>query len=105
MSAVQDHAWNQARDIVGRRQRRSTMVLLGLLACLACALVASAMSGAVDTPWRVAWAILTNSNEGIDPIAGRVLAEIRLPRVLFGAIAGAALAVTGVAMQALFRNP
>jgi iron complex transport system permease protein len=34
-----------------------------------------------------------------------VLFAIRLPRVLFGALAGAALAGGGAAVQALFRNP
>lgn len=34
-----------------------------------------------------------------------VLAKIRLPRTLLGCAAGAVLALCGVAMQGLFRNP
>lgn len=34
-----------------------------------------------------------------------VVFEVRLPRVLLGALAGAGLSVVGVALQALFRNP
>lgn len=34
-----------------------------------------------------------------------VVAEVRLPRVLLGALAGAGLSVVGVALQAVFRNP
>src|SRR5690625_2126505 len=34
-----------------------------------------------------------------------VITEVRLPRVLVGSLVGAALAVSGVAMQGLFRNP
>lgn len=34
-----------------------------------------------------------------------VITEIRLPRVIVGGIVGAALAVSGVTMQGLFRNP
>ncbi len=34
-----------------------------------------------------------------------VVRDLRLPRVLVGALVGAALAVSGAAMQALFRNP
>ncbi len=34
-----------------------------------------------------------------------VLYQIRLPRVLFGALVGAALGASGAALQALFRNP
>ena len=35
----------------------------------------------------------------------RIFAELRLPRVLLCILTGAALAVGGVLMQALFRNP
>lgn len=37
--------------------------------------------------------------------AGRILMVARLPRVLLGLVAGGALAVAGVALQALLRNP
>lgn len=40
-----------------------------------------------------------------DPLYGRIVAELRLPRVLTGAFAGAGLALTGACLQALFRNP
>jgi iron complex transport system permease protein len=39
-----------------------------------------------------------------DPIEVRILSEVRLPRVTLGFLAGAALAVAGMAFQALFRN-
>lgn len=41
---------------------------------------------------------------GVD-VDHSVLFSIRLPRVMFGAVAGMALALGGVCMQALFRNP
>src|SRR4051794_22174810 len=34
-----------------------------------------------------------------------IVLEVRLPRVLLGAIAGAGLSIVGVALQALLRNP
>ncbi|MEM9618893.1 MAG: iron ABC transporter permease [Pseudomonadota bacterium] len=40
-----------------------------------------------------------------DPVAAQIVRDIRLPRVATGVIAGAALGVSGVLMQALFRNP
>ena len=40
-----------------------------------------------------------------DPIAAQIVRDIRVPRVLTGLAAGAALGVSGVLMQALFRNP
>jgi iron complex transport system permease protein len=39
-----------------------------------------------------------------DPIEARILTEVRLPRVTLGFLAGAALAIAGMAFQALFRN-
>lgn len=40
-----------------------------------------------------------------DPIITQIVREIRLPRILTAIVAGAALGVGGVLMQALFRNP
>jgi iron complex transport system permease protein len=42
---------------------------------------------------------------GSDPLARTLLFRLRLPRVLMGMSIGASLAVTGAALQALFRNP
>jgi iron complex transport system permease protein len=41
----------------------------------------------------------------LDELTQNVLFDIRLPRMMLALIAGAALGVTGAAMQALFRNP
>ncbi|NYT23179.1 iron ABC transporter permease [Alcaligenaceae bacterium] len=75
------------------------------MAALALALVAAAMSGAVDISWKILPALILGPADEAPPILRQVLLDIRLPRVLFSAVVGAALAVTGVAMQALFRNP
>lgn len=40
-----------------------------------------------------------------DTVARQIVVDIRLPRLLTGLIAGAALGISGVLMQALFRNP
>jgi len=40
-----------------------------------------------------------------NPTAKALFFQLRLPRVLTGALIGAALAATGAALQALFRNP
>lgn len=42
--------------------------------------------------------------EGVSPRDWIVVTDIRLPRVLLGALVGAALAVSGAVMQGLFRN-
>ncbi len=43
--------------------------------------------------------------QGLSAQQSLVLWEIRLPRVVLSAVIGAGLAVSGVALQALFRNP
>jgi iron complex transport system permease protein len=40
-----------------------------------------------------------------DPAATATILQLRLPRVVLGLIVGAALAVSGAAMQGVFRNP
>ena len=42
---------------------------------------------------------------GSDPVAAQIVRDIRLPRIATGIIAGAAMGMSGVLMQALFRNP
>lgn len=80
-------------------------VLVLLMCCLVLAALAASASGAVSIPWdrypRLLWGELAPD----DVLLHKVLLDIRLPRVLFSAMTGAALAVTGVTMQALFRNP
>ncbi|MDN5863559.1 MAG: iron ABC transporter permease, partial [Salinisphaera sp.] len=68
------------------------------------ALAASA-SGAVHIPWGDIPGLLWGIPAPGETLLRNVLLDIRVPRVLFGAMAGAALAATGVTMQALFRNP
>lgn len=41
----------------------------------------------------------------VSPVHQFIVAELRLPRVMLGLLVGAALAVAGVATQALIRNP
>ena len=103
--AVQTSSWQDGWQALSVRARKSFLVLLGLVAALLAALITSAMSGAVKIPWSVLPAVLAGSGDSAEPLLRQVLLEIRLPRVLFSAVVGAALAVTGVAMQALFRNP
>jgi len=62
-------------------------------------------SGAMQTAWLDVWAILLGQDSQADALARSVLLDVRLPRVLFAALSGMALAVTGAVMQALFRNP
>ena len=99
-----------AETALQRKQVRSW----GLLALLALLLVLSVLLnvglGAVQiTPAEVVSILLNRVGVAAGaPFEARqeaVLLAIRVPRVLLGVLVGAALAVTGAAMQGLFRNP
>lgn len=92
------------------RPSRRTAVLATLgLGLVATALLALAV-GAYGVPPQRTVAIVA-SHLGIDlgiPFTleeDAVVWSIRLPRVVLGALVGAALAVSGASLQALFRNP
>lgn len=94
---------------VRRRRRRAVIWLLGLLAAaLATVVVAVGLGAAYVTPETVAQ-ILGHHLLGL-PEAGwkateeAIVWKVRLPRVLLGALVGAGLAVTGMALQAMVRN-
>ena len=73
--------------------------LLLLLIVLLITAVAAALIGAFPIP------ALSLLQANLTPQEQAVLNSIRLPRVLLAVIVGAALAVSGAALQGLFRNP
>ena len=77
-------------------------VLVGVAAC---AVVAGVATGPVTIPVRDVLGSLFSASERVSPAYRTIVAQIRLPRVLLGLLVGSALAVSGVAMQGLFRNP
>lgn len=80
--------------------------MLLVLAALLLLVAAGAMSsGAMRLNWLDVWITLSGQHSRLDDLARSVLLDVRLPRVLLAALAGAALAITGAVMQALFRNP
>lgn len=64
--------------------------------------VAALAHGQVSVPFAEALGALVGAAQ--DPIAAQIVADIRAPRVATALLAGAALGVAGVLMQALFRN-
>ncbi|WP_433214962.1 FecCD family ABC transporter permease [Microtetraspora malaysiensis] len=80
-----------------------------LVVALAMALVVGISIGSVNLPlgqvWGVVWAHLSGRGAQADPTLGQIVWEIRTPRALLAALAGAGLSVAGVALQALVRNP
>lgn len=81
--------------------RRSTSTRLLLIGSIAAAIVAaSTLLGHTALDWSEIW------NPGSDDSTSiNVFWSIRAPRAMLGAVAGAGLALSGVVLQALFRNP
>jgi len=82
--------------------RVGTSSLLLLAGLLALALYVLAY-GQISLSLGEALAALTGS--AADELTAQIVLDIRLPRVLAAILAGSALGIAGVLMQALFRNP
>lgn len=80
------------------------VVLLFLVVLLS---LVSSKYGAVEITSQEIWNAIVHQFNGteISDLNERIFIQIRLPRVIMGIFVGAVLAVGGVLMQALFRNP
>ena len=84
-------------------QRRNTILFL-LLSLLVVALLAiDMMVGPVGISAGEVWAAITGGE--CDPIKAKIIIDVRLMKAIVAILAGAALAVSGLQMQTLFRNP
>ncbi|MEP7357606.1 MAG: iron chelate uptake ABC transporter family permease subunit, partial [Anaerolineales bacterium] len=93
------------------RSRRTVVLAVAALAVLALAATLGLVIGSVAVPPRAVLDLLLERLFGLahaavyPPAYGTILFELRLPRVVFMALTGAALAPAGAAYQGLFRNP
>ena len=96
----------------GRRPRlRSVVLSLSLVAVLLLAVMISAVMGQLDvSPGDVvgsilSWVGIQTSLAPTDPVISATLEVVRFPRIVMALSVGAALAVAGALMQAVFGNP
>ncbi|HEU4944221.1 MAG TPA: iron chelate uptake ABC transporter family permease subunit, partial [Solirubrobacterales bacterium] len=84
---------------------------LGALAVLVASLLAGLAIGPVSVPLAgiaedaFASLPLGGAADGLSPLEGAIVWELRTPRVVLGAMVGGMLALAGGAYQAVFRNP
>ena len=96
---------------VGYRRLRRVGVWLAAGLVLVLALVAGALIGPAGlTPGGVLLELVgalpgIHVDSGLSAQQQAILWQIRLPRVVLGALVGATLAVSGAAYQGVFRNP
>ena len=92
---------------------RRRLVLWALAA--AAALLLAGLAGVLFGPVRLGpWAVvlelvdrlpLVETHSGLDEREATILWQLRVPRVVLGALVGATLAICGAAYQGVFRNP
>ncbi|AEV32689.1 ABC-type Fe3+-siderophore transport system, permease component [Owenweeksia hongkongensis DSM 17368] len=86
--------------------KKLTLIPVMLSMILLISIFLSMRFGAINLTWEEIQEGFTQLFSGGEVgLNARIFAELRLPRVLLCVITGASLAVGGVLMQALFRNP
>jgi len=92
----------------GDRSRLARLLIAVLIVATAIMFCASIMTGAADASVSnvVRGVLGLNDIEQVLSLRDRIIIlDIRLPRAVLGLLVGASLAVSGVVMQGLFRNP
>jgi len=93
---------------------RWNLILIGLLIVLFFTIVITITIGTVGPigsgnperiPMQAVWDILIGKSRLWSDSYKTIIMDIRLPRILLAALVGCALAVSGVVMQSIFRNP
>lgn len=89
-------------------KRHKFIVITILILAPAICIFSSAFLGRYPlTPYEIFQAVMhkISGAEMLPSVNSNIVWEIRLPRAILGAMVGAALAVSGTALQGLFRNP
>jgi iron complex transport system permease protein len=84
-------------------RNRSTILFWILSAMVVLLFAADIAVGSVNIALRDIWATLTGGE--CDAVTARIIIDIRLMKAIVAILAGAALSVSGLQMQTLFRNP
>ncbi|WP_242698079.1 FecCD family ABC transporter permease [Bacillus sp. SD088] len=86
-----------------RERRTWRFFILFIFFILACVSILFSLSkGAVDISWSTIWTSLTSLHMESKQ---QILWNIRLPRVIIGALVGVNLALAGAVLQGIMRNP
>ncbi|WP_156753666.1 FecCD family ABC transporter permease [Actinokineospora pegani] len=88
-----------------RRALWSAAGLVLLAVSIALAITVGPADIAVVEVWRTVLAHLVQGERVLSPIRDGIIWHLRLPRTLLAAVCGAGLAVCGVVLQSLLRNP
>jgi iron complex transport system permease protein len=94
------------KEFYAKKRFKRILTILILVLSLFLTLFFTLMVGPVNIPPLTILQILFNISPSSWPSGyATIVLDIRLPRILLGALVGSALAVAGTTMQAMFRNP
>lgn len=85
-----------------QKRKRYRIIIASLIFLLFAVCVFSITQGSAGIPVGEVFNVLINKGT---PTENTIIFDIRLPRILLAVIVGASLSVSGVVLQALFRNP
>ncbi len=91
-----------------RRNRRRFLQFSGLVALLIAVAAVALLTGPMEVTVSDLGEVVAGRISGqtdVSPAVRAVVEQIRLPRIVLGALIGAVLGMSGAAMQGLFRNP
>lgn len=85
----------------GGRRRLAVVLMAGVI--LALLIAFCIVTGSMKIPWEDLFALLKGGMRG--SLADQIILNIRMPRVITGVFVGMNLAVAGVLLQGILRNP
>lgn len=100
---IKIHNCPQAGVRAERMKSRSAILFMLLAAAVVILFVADMAVGSVYIPLREVWAALAGGDAAVSTV--KIVRGIRLMKAVTAVLAGMALAVSGLQMQTLFRNP
>lgn len=83
---------------------RNISLTILLLLLLVAALMLNIAFGSVQLPFSDVWDAICGA-DGVSPVTRNIILKSRIPQSLTALVAGAGLAVSGLQMQTVFRNP
>lgn len=96
--------YGSGQTVAVRPRKARSIAVFGVLWVLLLLLAAASLQfGRYSLPWQSWWQVLFHREHS--DIAGIVLLQVRLPRILAAILIGGGVSVSGAAFQGLFRNP
>ncbi len=102
----------EATTVISSYRKNSRRKILFILGCIVACIIAAIYSATVGTfpitaqeVYETIWSVLIGNGNEIDPTVKHVVIDLRLPRIVAALLCGMGLAVCGVAMQSMLKNP